>query len=294
VTDSAGRTDGIGSRYFTVLNSASAAGAPLAVSGTPAARLAAPTMADPTATVAARGDAQDLADLAPGREAVLGRTGFDPGTAVEPLPADASGVRHVRLAELGRLELWLGPVETGYVVANGTLRDLPTGSTFDAAAGRFTWMPGPGYVGTYDLAFVRGGEQIAVAVTIRPVATAATGEAEIRMHVDLPQTGQSVAGAFTVAGWALDPQAAFGSGIGAVHVWAQRRDAPAAPEFLGAATLDGARPDVAQAFGSQFGTAGFGLVTALLAPGQYDLTVFAWDRRTARWEDARTVTVTVR
>jgi acyl-homoserine lactone acylase PvdQ len=98
-----------------------------------------------------------------------------------------------------------------------------------------------------------------------------------------------------VAGWALDPQAAIGSGIGAVHVWAQRRDLPGAwPEFLGAAALGGARPDVAQAFGPQFNTAGFDMTTTALVPGQYDLTVYSWNRRTARWEDARTVTVTVR
>ena len=44
--------------------------------------------------------------------------------------------------------------------------------------------------------------------------------------------------AIAVTGWALDPKAWNGSGIGTVHVWAQRRDVPGvAPEFLGAATL---------------------------------------------------------
>jgi hypothetical protein len=103
-----------------------------------------------------------------------------------------------------------------------------------------------------------------------------------------------MSGSFTVAGWALDPQAAIGSGIGAVHVWAQRRDAPGVEaQYLGAAELGGRRPDVAAAFGPQFDRAGFGL-TVGLAPGRYDITVFAWSRRTARWEDARTVAVAVR
>jgi hypothetical protein len=31
-----------------------------------------------------------------------------------------------------------------------------------------------------------------------------------------------------------------------------------------------------------------------LAPGDYDVMVYAWNHRTARWEDARTVRVTVR
>jgi hypothetical protein len=104
-----------------------------------------------------------------------------------------------------------------------------------------------------------------------------------------------LSGTVRVAGWALDPQASIGSGIGAVHVWAQRRDQPGAPpEFLGAAALGGARPDLAQEFGPQFGTAAFDLTVTTLASGQYDLTVYAWNLRTARWEDARTVTVTVR
>ena len=38
-----------------------------------------------------------------------------------------------------------------------------------------------------------------------------------------------------IEGWALDPQAAIGSGIEAIHVWAQRTDVAAQPEFLGAA-----------------------------------------------------------
>jgi hypothetical protein len=80
-----------------------------------------------------------------------------------------------------------------------------------------------------------------------------------------------------------------------VHVWAQRTDmVEAAPQFLGTAALGGVRPDVAQVYGPTFGTAGFSLTTDVLAPGQYDITVFAWNHRTARWEDARTVPVTVR
>jgi hypothetical protein len=114
------------------------------------------------------------------------------------------------------------------------------------------------------------------------------------MSIDRPLHGQTVTGAPTVAGWALDPQAAFSGGIGAVHVWAQRTDAPAAPEFLGAADLGVARPDVETAFGSQFGSAGFSSTTTALAPGRYDVTAYVWNRRTARLEDARAVAVAIR
>jgi hypothetical protein len=201
----------------------------------------------------------------------------------------------VRLAPLDRLELWLGAVDGGYLVANGTLRDLPPGSRLDPARGLFTWTPSVGYFGTYRLAFVRGSEQIAVDVTIRPVDAPTQGDAAIRMYVDAPIDGAVVLGPLTVAGWALDPQASIGSGIGAVHVWAQRRDVPSAEaQFLGEATLGGVRPDVAAVFGPQLGTTGFSLTTDQIEPGQYDITAYVWNRRTARWEDARTVSVIVR
>jgi hypothetical protein len=175
------------------------------------------------------------------------------------------------------------------------LRDLPPGSSLEAATGHFTWSPGAGYVGTYDLVFVAGAEQILVAAKIEPVTAAVTTGSQIHMAVDLPQTGQTVSRTFTVAGWAFDPQASIGTGIGAVHVWAQRLDVPAAsPVFLGVAELGGAQPDVAQAFGAQFDRAGYSLTTASLAAGRYDVTVYVWNRRTARWEDARTVAITVR
>jgi hypothetical protein len=98
-----------------------------------------------------------------------------------------------------------------------------------------------------------------------------------------------------VTGWAIDPKAFAGSGIRHVHVWAQRRDVPGvAPEFLGAAALGFARPDVAADFGAQFANAGFGQTSPTLEPGEYDITAYVWNERTGRWEDARTARVAVR
>jgi hypothetical protein len=290
VIDSAGRTEGIGSRFFTALNGAADAPTAGDSKDAPPTRALAGAAAPVT-----RGDARMLdAFWADGAE-VRGRTGFDFDAPLDVAWPGEDGVRRVQLDELGRLELQLGPVESGYLVASGTLRDLPPGSQLDAATGRFTWAPGPGYVGTYHLAFVREGSRIAVDVTIRPRRHAAAGESEIRMFVDRPVTDQIVSGSFTVAGWALDRQAAIGSGIGAVHMWAQRRDVPGtAPMFVGSADLEGERPDVARTFGPQFDRAGYGLTASGLPPGRYDITVFAWNRRTARWEDARTVVVVVR
>jgi hypothetical protein len=44
---------------------------------------------------------------------------------------------------------------SGYLVVGSELRPLPVGSTLDPRTGRFSWMPGPGFLGTYELIFVR-------------------------------------------------------------------------------------------------------------------------------------------
>jgi hypothetical protein len=105
--------------------------------------------------------------------AVRGRTGFNLQTPYDEVETDEAGIRRVQIPELGRLELYLGPVEAGYLVANGTLRDLPAGSHLDTTTGLFTWMPGPAYGGSYRLTFVRGDEQVLVDVTIGPPSQSA-------------------------------------------------------------------------------------------------------------------------
>lgn len=150
VTDSGGRPEGIGSRFFTVQNSGA---------------VAADASAD--APAMSRGSAATLQMMGVAREGIWARTGFDlqaPFTVVYP----TAGVRTLQIDDLGRAELWLGPVDSGALVANGTLRDLPPGSRLDTATGQFTWAPGPGYLGTYHLEFLRGPERIRVDVTIRP------------------------------------------------------------------------------------------------------------------------------
>jgi hypothetical protein len=291
VTDSAGRPEGIGSRFFIVLNAA-AGDAGTAASGRRAADAVASYLDAPAVS---RGNAAPVEALSPAASPVPARMGYDTDAAQTVLAAGDDGVFRVQLDELGRLELRLGSVESGFLVANGTLRDLPLGSHLDAARGVFTWTPPAGYIGTYRLAFVRDSERYLVDVRIRPAERAATGESEVRMFVDSPRAGDSVANGPTVEGWALDPAAALGSGIDAVHVWARRADvAGSAPVFLGAATLGVSRPDVAAAFGPQFNRAGYRLTAASLGTGRYEITVYVRNRRTDRWEDARSVLVTAR
>jgi hypothetical protein len=128
----------------------------------------------------------------------------------------------------------------------------------------------------------------------------------VRMHLDrADQHGAT----FTLHGWALDPHAETGSGIGAVHVWARRLDGAvqgsgfsvqgaegvqsSAPVFLGTADMGVSRPDVAAAHGARFPNAGFSFQGAL-GDGEWEITAYIWNSRTQRFEDARTVMITVK
>ena len=79
-----------------------------------------------------------------------------------------------------------------------------------------------------------------------------------------------------------------------LHVWAHRRDAGAAPTFLGAADLNAWRPDVGAQLGAQFERAGWSLTVPALPPVEYDVVAYFWSAKTQRFEDARVVRVSVR
>ena len=157
------------------------------------------------------------------------------------------------------------------------LAALPVGSRLDRATGTFTWSPGVGFVGSYDLVFVfesssgRATRQD-VQVILRPEGERLAGP---HVVIGAPTAQQAVAQPFLLAGWAADLDARAGTGIGPLHVWAYPLPGGAA-QFLGQATRGGARPDVAAVYGSQFRDSGYGLVVRTLPPGNYDVAVFAW------------------
>jgi hypothetical protein len=221
---------------------------------------------------------------------VWGRTTFDLNAEWQVVEPDVNGERLVRIPQNGRLELYLGPGTTsGYLVANGTLRPLPPGSQI--RGGDFTWAPITGYFGEYRLVFLNDGRQVPVTVIVYP----ASERPRVEAYIDDPRPNATVPGTMTIAGWAADPTAWHGTGIGAVHVWAHPRDRiDIAPTFLGAATLDGWRPDVAAQLGAQFERAGWSLRSPALAPGEYDIAAYFWSSRTRRFEDVRVVRVSVR
>ena len=163
-TDAAGQATGIGSRYFTVRNSAWTPSLKLGSRVTPPAVSRSEVIAaDSSVPVPARIDGVEL-----GRRAV----------SLEFLPLEAGGVRIAELRGQQRLELKLPPGDSacaaryeGYLSANGELRALPVGSSLDPA-GVFYWQPGPAFRGSYRLLFVRasctgGRERVPVTVSIR-------------------------------------------------------------------------------------------------------------------------------
>lgn len=287
VLDNLGRTEGIGSRFITVLNSGGS---------DPAASSDAAVAGLRNAHAQVIGDAVALRGLARRTDDLRGRMGFNLNEPYSTFAADEDGVFRAKVALQERIEIDLGgPVDAGYLVANGTMRALPAGSTlYD---GVFHWSGVPGYLGDYDLAFVRGGERIDVTVTVEQEAPSLDDRLAVRMHLDDAKVvGTSGSGrTVEIGGWAYDPHAGLGAGVGAVHVWAKRVDVAGVqnPFFLGEATVDGRRPDVERAFDDAPGTAGFGLF-ATLAPGTYEISSYVWVTRTRQFEDARTVTITVR
>ena len=270
VTDSAGMTEGIGSRYFTVSNGAGA------LTAAPTADVDLPVTADPTP--------------------IVGRRGWVLDAPLRLFPPDASGRAVIRSEEVNRVELQLGPgwIE-GYLRTHDGLATLPAGSHLDGETGVFTWAPGVGYVGAYDFVFVRreGNEPAVrreVRIILQPKASGAVGP---QVVIDTPRTQQDVGQPFVLAGWAADLDAAQGTGIATLHAWAYPLTG-GPPVFLGATAYGGARPDVAAVHGDQFEASGFGLYVQGLTPGNYDLAVFAWSTERADFVPARMVRVTVR
>ena len=83
------------------------------------------------------------------------RKGFQSNAVAAFVEPDPYGVFKVEIREVERVEIDLGEgVDAGYMIVGGQLRPLPIGSTLDTEKGKFFWMPGPGFVGEYELVFV--------------------------------------------------------------------------------------------------------------------------------------------
>jgi hypothetical protein len=268
----------------------------------------------PALTMSTRADGaqvpQDAIDAAPlNAGSIIGRRGYDPASPYRAFAIGANGRVTMQGEELDRFELRLGDRGawnmadrySGYLRIGNALAPLPTGSHLDPATGVFTWQPGVGFLRAYDFVFVRWSvDQVTARQEVRIVinpkgsnrvgpqvvidAPAPAGRARLQPEVQQP---------FVVAGWAIDPDAAFGTGVDTLHVWAY----PATggrPIFLGPTAYGGRRPDVAAIFGDRFRTSGYSLTVDSLPAGAYDIAVFAWSTATGGFVPAKVVRVMVR
>jgi hypothetical protein len=135
VTDSAGNTDGVGSRYFTVQNKGNRQQASVSSSTeTSQFHLAAPISADRS-------------------KPLRFKKGYSPNIEPQGIYPDASGNVTVEINELERLEIHFSKDNTPVRSIRSTTQ-LPVGSTLDMGKGIFYWQAGLGYLGRYELGFV--------------------------------------------------------------------------------------------------------------------------------------------
>jgi hypothetical protein len=190
VSDVAGLTSGVGSRFFSVFNADNA----MTASAGSAMRPAGPDLGRRIDDLGGRTVAAPVGV----------REGFGLTTPLRTASLGIDGTRRVSTMERDRIEIRLdGQTRStdtgarnfsaassvsasasstdryaGYLVVDGELRELPNGSSFDPSRGAFYWQPGLGYVGNYDLLFVRTGadgarERIPVRVTLQDRPTTA-------------------------------------------------------------------------------------------------------------------------
>ncbi len=282
VTDSNGVTEGIGSRYFRVSNTTSAASTSLSTSSA-------------SSTVDGVSASAPM-DLTP----IWGRRGWALDGEWRSYAANSAGRTIVRGEEIDRFELALdvrnGETITGHLRNGERLEPLPAGAHLNPATGRFTWTPGVGFIGNYDVVFVRSlsGRPIArheVRFALRPKSSGFTG---VQVTIDRPRPQQDVTQPFMLSGSAADLSTDQGeTGITGLHVWAYPLTG-GAPTFLGTARYGSLRSDVADVHGEQFRASGFELSVVGLVPGLYDLAVFPWSTALGSFAPASVVRVTIR
>ncbi len=138
--DNGGNTDGIGSRYFTIQNTGSSLSSSAAMKNTYTPGY------------------NDLIDIPTSYdEPVKLKKGYTDDDCSDTLFPDTDGITHIQCKELERIDFQVsqaGKEVEGYMMVGNRLRSLPIGSTLEKMGGRFCWIPGPGFVGTYSLVFI--------------------------------------------------------------------------------------------------------------------------------------------
>jgi hypothetical protein len=144
-TDSAGNTDGIGSRYFMIGNQVDYGDSVQSAKG-----IFSPKRISETGLEISSFNLIEQ-HLKPNSRSAKTKWGVAPVLASDP-----GDIHKVIGKELEPVEIPLGDNISevkGYLLINNRLRDLPAGSTLDARTGKFYWSPGPGFLGKYSFVF---------------------------------------------------------------------------------------------------------------------------------------------
>ncbi|UCH98577.1 MAG: hypothetical protein JSV88_17485 [Candidatus Aminicenantes bacterium] len=142
--DSGGNSDGIGSRYFTINNTSPSS--PSSVQGMKTAVL-------PLLQI----DALPVENFSPVRV----KQGYDEDSLPIAVPLDEKGMNRVVIPEMERIEIHLSDLPaldtaySGYLVVGDRMMSLPVGSTLNPQTGVFSWIPGPGHLGSFHLVFIK-------------------------------------------------------------------------------------------------------------------------------------------
>jgi hypothetical protein len=148
-TDDAGNTDGIGSRYFSIQTTGNTNSSPDTKRG--------------QGGLPPCFDSSTYLDLPPYMPENVRRDypieiikGYNTNVHHKMIYPDENGAVTLEIKELEPLEIHLNtPTWSGFQLIGNQLRALPIGSTFDASKGIFYWQPGPGFIGEYDLVFIK-------------------------------------------------------------------------------------------------------------------------------------------
>lgn len=174
VTDSAGNTDGIGSRYFRIQNSGDTVSGKTQSAGCTAFSIA----------VRVPGISQIPIEYSNPVKVIKG---YNQNLQPQIIYPDERGDITIEIEQLQRLEVWLSEGTAGFASLSGNsesstsvpggfqlrgdrLETLPIGSFLDSKNGIFSWVPGPGFLRDYKFIFIeksRTGEMKRRLITIR-------------------------------------------------------------------------------------------------------------------------------
>jgi hypothetical protein len=170
-TDDAGNTDGIGSRYFSIQNSATRE--------QKSKRKRQEVLLDEKRL---SGLLENMEKTNAGPVGVV--KGYEHGESEQTVHPDVSGNMVITMRELERLSIRFPLVDgvpgfsSGYLWSGGRWVHLPVGSRLDSERGIFYWQPGVGYLGDYELIFIIKEETVGIRkwrITVRIVPKFETG-----------------------------------------------------------------------------------------------------------------------